>query len=100
MRPDLEAAGATLVAISVDPPDESVKLARELGLHFALLGDPDLRVASAYGVAMEGRDIAVPATFVVRKDHAIVWKRVGEDMTDRPKPADILAQVRAAAAAK
>ena len=47
---------------------------------------------------MEGQDIAVPAVFVVKKDRAIVWKQVGENMTDRASPADILAKVRAAAA--
>jgi hypothetical protein len=48
---------------------------------------------------MQGQDIAVPAVFVVRKDGAIAWKQVGENMTDRASPRDILAQVRAAAAA-
>lgn len=88
--------GAQLVAISVDPPEESAKMAGELGLRFPLLRDQDLKVASAYGVAMEGRDIAVPSTFVVRKDRTIVWKRVGENMADRPTTADVLTESRAA----
>jgi peroxiredoxin len=71
-------------------------MAAELGLHFRLVRDADLRVAIAYGVAMQGRDIAVPAVFVVRADRVIAWKQVGEDMTDRASPRDILAQVRAA----
>ena len=74
-----------------------MKLAQELGLHIPLLRDADLRVASAYGVAMEGRDIAVPSVFVVRKDHTIAWSQVGENMTDRASPAEIVNQVRAAA---
>lgn len=73
-------------------------MATELGLHVRLLGDPDLRVAIAYGVAMQGRDIAVPAVFVVRADRGIAWKQVGENMTDRASPAEILAHVRDAAA--
>ncbi len=100
IRPQLEAQHAQVVAISVDAADESAKLAQELGLQFPLLSDMDLHVITAYGVAMDGRDIAVPATFIVRKDRSVAWKRVGEEMTDRPSPADILAQVRAAAAAK
>ncbi len=97
MRGELEAEGGSLVAISVDAADESVKLAGELGLHFRMLGDLDLKVATAYGVAMEGQDIAVPSVFVVRKDRTIAWKQVGENMTDRASPRDILAQARAAA---
>jgi peroxiredoxin len=88
-----------MVAISVDPAADSSKLAADLGLHFPLLSDADLRVASAYGVAMKGRDIAVPSVFVVRRDRTIAWKKIGEEMTDRPSTSDVLEQVRKAAAA-
>jgi peroxiredoxin len=85
-----------MVAISVDPAADSSKLAADLGLHFPLLSDADLHVASAYGVAMKGRDIAVPAVFVVRRDRTIAWKKIGEDMTDRASTSDVLDQVRKA----
>jgi peroxiredoxin len=88
-----------MVAISVDPAADSSKLAAELGLHYPLLSDADLRTASAYGVAMQGRDIAVPSVFVVRHDRTIAWKKVGEDMTDRPSAGEVLEQARRAAAA-
>ena len=39
---------AEVVAISVDPPSESRKLDQLLNGAFHLLGDPDLRVISAY----------------------------------------------------
>jgi hypothetical protein len=55
-----------------------------------------LKVASSYGVAMQGRNIAVPSVFVVRKDRSIAWKKIGEDMADRPTAAEVLAQVKAA----
>lgn len=73
-------------------------LATRLDLHFPLLSDADLRVAAAYGVAMSGRDIAVPSVFVVRPDRVIAWKCVGETMADRPGVEEVLAQVRDAAA--
>ena len=85
-----------MVAISVDAAADSAKLAADLGLHFPLLSDADLHVASDYGVAMKDRDIAVPAVFVVRRDRTIAWKKVGEDMTDRPSAAQVLEQVRRA----
>jgi len=87
----------SLVAVSVDPASDSSKLAADLGLHFPLLSDPDLRVASAYGVAMKGRDIAVPSVFVVRRDRTIAWKKIGEDMADRPSASEVLEQAREAA---
>lgn len=88
-----------LVAISVDPVADSSKLAADLGLHFPLLSDPDLHVASAYGVAMKGQDIAVPSVFVVRRGRTIAWKKVGEDMADRASASDVLEQARKAGAA-
>ena len=74
----LEARGVGLAAISVDPPDASARLARELELGYPLLSDADLHVAIDYGVAMQGEDIAVPAVFIVLPDRRVFWKHVGE----------------------
>jgi hypothetical protein len=49
---------------------------------------------------MKGRDIAVPSVFVLRRDRTIAWKKIGEDMVDRPSASDVLEQVRKAAEAK
>ena len=84
------------MGISVDSPEASSQLAEKLGIHYPLLCDGDLRVAIAYGVAMEGRDIAVLSVFVVRSDRTIAWSKVGESVTDRPTPEVVLAQARAA----
>jgi peroxiredoxin len=86
-----------MVGISVDGREDSTALVARLGLHYPLLSDPDLHVASAYGVAMKGRDIAVPSVFVVRGDRTIVYRKVGETVGDRPTPDEIVAQVTAAA---
>jgi alkyl hydroperoxide reductase subunit AhpC len=59
-------------------------------LPYPLLEDTDLRVALQWGVAMEGRDIAVPAVFVVLPNGTIFWKKVGENMADRPSSSEIL----------
>lgn len=84
-RARLAALGVTPIAISVDPVGDSQDLAGRLGLTFPLASDPDLKVASAYGVAMRGRDIAVPATFVIEADQTISYRYVGENMADRPR---------------
>lgn len=73
-----------LCAISADPTDESAAFVAEEGITVPLLADPELKVISEYGVAMDGSDIAVPATFVIRPDGTIAWSHVGETQTDRP----------------
>ena len=49
-----------------------------------------------YGVAMEGRDIAVPAVFIVDRKGAIRFKYVGESMTDRPSIDDLVREAQKA----
>lgn len=95
----LEARGVGLAGISVDPPEDSARLARELELGYPLLSDADLRVAIDYGVAMEGRDIAVPAVFIILPDRRVFWQYVGESITDRPSDEEILRRVDKAIAA-
>jgi peroxiredoxin len=72
-----------LVAISADEHEESRIFAKEGKIHFPLLRDGDLKVADAYGVAMKGGDIAIPATFIITKSGRIHYKKVGETQVDR-----------------
>ena len=60
------------------------------GITVPLLTDPDLAVISAYGVAMEGEDIAVPAIFIVDGEKTILWQYIGEDVADRPSEEEVL----------
>jgi len=85
-----------LVAISVDERQDSVQLAEALDIDFPLLRDADLSVAVAYGVAMQGRDIAIPAVFVVGTNRRVRWRTIGESAIDRASVNDILEQVEAA----
>lgn len=48
-RGDYEAAGATVIGISPDPPSRVAKFAAKRSLEFALLADEDHAVADAYG---------------------------------------------------
>ena len=95
MREELTALGAAIVGISVDSVEDSARLAEQLELGFPLASDPRREAITAYGVAMEGEPLAVPATFVVRPDRTIAWRHVGETMTDRPASAHVLDVVRA-----
>lgn len=78
------------MAISADSREDSASFAADDGITVPLLSDPELRVISAYGVAMDGDDIAVPASFIIRPDGTIYWSYVGETMADRPDAAELL----------
>jgi peroxiredoxin len=91
--------GVGLAAISVDTREESAEFAAKLGARYPLLADEGLRVALSFGVAMEGRDIAVPAVFVVLPGGRIFFRQVGESLADRPSNAQILDLVDRALAA-
>lgn len=53
-------------------------------------------MASKYGVAMQGGDLAVPAVFVVARDRSIVFRKIGEHAADRAEVDDLLAAVNRA----
>ncbi len=85
------------MAISSDKAEDSITLAagleREAGvspLWFPLLQDPEARTAAAWGVQMDGSEIAIPSTFILDAKGRIVWSKVGERVTDRPAIRDIL----------
>lgn len=88
--PQLTAAGATVVGISVDEVPESKMLRGALNLTFALLHDENADLAAAYGVRMRGESMAIPSVFVVTQDGVIVWRHVGENVPDRPTSEEVL----------
>lgn len=90
LHPVLRKRGVSIAAISVDTREESAELSKSLELPYPLLEDKGLAVALQWGVAMEGRDIAVPAVFVVLPNGTIFWKQVGENVADRPSSSKIL----------
>ena len=68
----------------------SADLSERMKLKFPLLRDPDMSAIHAYGVAMTGQDIAVPATVVVDQSRRIVYRQVGETMADRADALTVL----------
>ena len=68
-----EAARCSLVGISIDGVESHLKWAAELGgIDYPLASDSDGKVARAFGVFDEDEKAALRATFVMRKDRAIV----------------------------
>jgi len=73
-RADYEAAGAVVIGVSRDTPEELARFAEKYDLPFVLLSDADHKVAEKYGVwvekSMYGRTYwgALRATFIIDPD--------------------------------
>ena len=114
---DLHAAGATLVAISPQTPDNSLTLAEQAELAFPVLSDVGNAVARSYGLVFAlgaedrelhagiGIDLAAsngddswelpaPAVFVVDPDGTIRFASVAGDYRWRVGPDEVLAALR------
>jgi peroxiredoxin len=97
--PELRARGVRVFGVSVDPVDTNAELARDAGLEFALLSDPELRAADAYGVrhrdGHDGHDIALSASVLVDADGIVRWTYVTPNLRERPSTETVLAAVDA-----
>jgi peroxiredoxin len=119
VRSALAAAGASLVAVSPATIQNVKASADREFLHYQLLSDENLIVASSYGLvwepdaalqkvyAMLGHNLPVingtgdwrlpiPAGYVVAPDGVVAAARVSTSLTGRMQPADALAGVKAA----
>jgi peroxiredoxin len=118
--PEIEALGATLLAISPQMPDTSLTTVEKKGLTFPVLSDASNSVARSYGLVFTiseavrqsytqvGLDLAayngdrsgelpMPGTFVLAPDGTIRLACVDPDFTHRLEPAAILESLRALA---
>jgi len=95
LYPAFRSAGAEVVAVSVDPPDRSAAVRRDLSLPFQILSDTQREVISRWGVlnAREKAGIAVPAVFVIDRDLRLKMVAV-EKVHHRVHPDDVLQFVR------
>ncbi len=115
---DFRSAGAHLVAVSPQLPDQSLSTQEKNALEFPVLSDVGLHAAHAFGIAFElprpllelydvfghplidsngaagATDLPLPATFVIREDGRIVFAHVEADYTRRAEPLEVLETVR------
>jgi peroxiredoxin len=92
---ELKAAGVRPVAISVDSPEESRKLAQEQGYTFTILSDPNAEVIRRYdlvhaGAGEGGKDIARPAEFLIDPSGTVRWVNLTENYMVRARPEQVL----------
>ena len=68
---------AEILAVSVDDLSNAGYAARALGFPFPVLYDVDADVVRAYGVLDSSGSDAVPSTFIIDTDGAVVWMHRG-----------------------
>lgn len=117
LMPRIVAAGASLVAISPEKPDDTLSTAEKNALTFPVLSDAGQHVGRAFGLvyafsdelrsAYEGLnlDIAtrngtpddwslpISATYVIGSDGVILFADLGVDYRRRADPLDVLAVI-------
>jgi peroxiredoxin len=122
--PEISAAGASLVAISPEKPDDTLSTAEKNALTFEVLSDVDQKVGRAFRLVYEfsdelktayrdfGLDIPVKngahsewalpisATYVIERDGLILYACTDPDYRDRADPSEVLAVLRQAAFAR
>ncbi|MGH9580016.1 MAG: peroxiredoxin-like family protein [Terriglobales bacterium] len=112
-RPEVEAAGASLVAISPQTQRQTSFLMGQHGLGFPVLSDASNRVARAFRLVYELPDylreiyqrsfinlpnsngdssweLPLPATYVLERDGTVLFASADADYTRRAEPAQVL----------
>lgn len=87
-----------MVAVSVDAPEKSETLRRELHLPFLILCDTERRVIQKWDIynAREKGGIAKPAVFVIDRDRTVRYRAV-DAVATRVPAAEIVRLLRPAA---
>jgi peroxiredoxin len=83
---EIKSAGASLVAVSVDPPETSEALRTQLSLPFPILCDTERRVVRGWDIynSREKGGIAKPAVFVIDPNQVVRYASVDSVATRVP----------------
>jgi peroxiredoxin len=111
--PQIEQAGATLVAISPQTVNQSFFMHDQHKLHFPLLSDPGNKVARQFALTYrvpaaqeavyrrtfvnlpftngdDSWELPIPATCIIDRDGSVLYASANEDYTERPEPGEIV----------
>ena len=117
IAPEIEQAGAMLIAISPQTVKQSFFMHDQHKLRFPLLSDAGNQIARQFGLSYrvpefqaevyrrafvnlpftngdESWELPIPATYILDHDGTVLYTAADEDYTERPEPADIVAAVR------
>lgn len=112
-REQFNELGASLIAVSSEPPDRSLEVAQNDSLHYTVLSDVGLNTARKFGIVYElpevtdnflkgfGLDIAkynesekaelpLSATYAIDKNGKIIYAFIEADYKLRAEPSDII----------
>ena len=118
--PEIKAAGASLVAISPEKPDDTLSTAEKNALDFEVLSDVGQKVGRAFGLVYSFSDelkwayrefgldipgkngadewaLPISATYVIGQDGQIIYAYTDADYRDRAEPAEVLKVLKKAA---
>lgn len=82
-----------MVAIACDSVKDSAKLQASVP-QITLYGDPDKTASTAWGVLPAGGDEPDAATFVVRRDGTIAFRRLADPSHDWPTYDELFAALQ------
>jgi peroxiredoxin len=114
--PQIERAGASLVAISPQTVQQSFFMADQHKLRFPLLSDAGNKIARQFGLVYrvpeeqqaiyrrafvnlpfangdDSWELPIPATFLLDRDGTVIHAAASADYTERPEPGDVLLQL-------
>lgn len=102
LRPELDALGVCVVAVSTDSPEQIAAGRRKHGLQATFLADPSLVVTDRFGLrnlnvtvrppGLPG--LPVPTTLLVDREGVVVWKDQSSDYMQRSDPDVVRAALR------
>ena len=89
----IKSHNAVVVAVSVDDLSNAQAMARNSGVPFPILYNPEKDVVKAYGVLNpQDNNLARPSTFIIDSSGVIRWKYLGSTY-DRPSPQQVLQEL-------
>lgn len=88
-----KAAGAEILAITVDPPEKNLKLAQRLNINFPVLADIGHKVIDTYDILDPGGKISKAAVFIIDKKGVVRWVYVADDYKVRPTDETLLTEL-------
>ena len=115
--PQIDQAGATLVAISPQTVKQSFFMHDQHKLRFPLLSDAGNKVARQFGLTYrvpesqeavyrrafvnlpftngdDSWELPIPATHILDRDRTVLYASANEDYTERPEPSEIVETLR------
>jgi peroxiredoxin len=96
---EFQAAGVRVYAVSVDPPEQNVRLKARLGAGYEFLSDERGELLDALDIrqahrSVTGKDTAIPTQYLLDRDGIVRWVYRAATWRVRPHPREALEAIR------